>query len=254
MSRTIQGPRRASRRSAPVIAAAALGLALAVSGCAAGQISQTAQQVAAIDGGNASVGQLSVLNVIFETPAAANYGPGSTVPVSLVISNHGTQGDTLTGVSSPDAAKVTISAGKIALPQQFNVQVNSAAEHTISLEGLSRPLCFGQSIPVTFTFAQAGTVTVRVPIANPVERRGTRDTINIQPPHPTPVWLTGAEGHGAEEAAGGESHAEATGSGAEGSMTTVAESSGVEGGSGEAESSMSGASATAAPATACNGF
>lgn len=247
MSRTIQAPRRASRRSAPVIAAAALGLALAVSGCAAGQVSQTAQQVAAIDGGNASVGQLSVLNVIFETPAADNYGPGSTVPVSLVISNHGTQGDTLTGVSSPDATKATISAGKIALPQQFNVQVNSAAEHTISLEGLTRPLCFGQSIPVTFTFAQAGAVTVRVPIANPVERRGTRDTIDIQPPHPTPVWLTGAEGHGAE-AGGDEAHS----SEAEGSMTTVAESSGAEGGS--SAESMSGAPASAAPATACNGF
>lgn len=242
MSRSIQAPRRVSRRSAPVIIAAALGLVLAVSGCAAGQISQTAQQVAAIDGANASVGQLSVLNVLLETPAAANYGPGSTIPVSLVISNHGTQGDTLTGVSSPAAGAVKIGAGKIALPQQFNVQVNSAADNTISLEGITRPVCFGQSIPLTFTFAQAGSLTVQVPIANPAQRRGTRDTIDIQPPHPTPVWLTGAEGHGGEAGVAGTE------------VASPAAGTSAAAGSEESEPSMSGAPATAAPATACNGF
>ena len=45
--------------------ALALGL---LSGCAAGQISQTADQVAAIDGANATVGDIGVRNALLQTP------------------------------------------------------------------------------------------------------------------------------------------------------------------------------------------
>lgn len=236
MSSTIKAPRRATRRPSPLVLAAAVGLALAVSGCAAGQISQTAQEVAAIDGGNATVGQIGVRNVLFEAPAAANYGPGSTVPVSLVISNNGTSQDTLTAVSTPIGASVAIRNSKISLPAQHNVTVGSTGTNAISVKGLTASLCFGTSVPVTFTFAEAGTVTVNVPIANPVQRTGTRETINIQPPEPTPVWLTGAEGYGAES--GAQSGA-GTGSSAQESTSAAA-------------SSAPGIAASAGPASSCN--
>ena len=59
MSRTARRPRRAL---VPTTMALLAAVTLTVSGCAAGQYSQTADQVAAIDGANGTIGDLTVLN------------------------------------------------------------------------------------------------------------------------------------------------------------------------------------------------
>ena len=59
MSRTARLPRRVLVPTALSLLAAA---SLVLSGCAAGQYSQTADQVAAIDGANGTVGDIAVLN------------------------------------------------------------------------------------------------------------------------------------------------------------------------------------------------
>jgi hypothetical protein len=41
---------------------------------------------------------------------------------------------------------------------------------------------------MTFSFANAGTVDLNVPIQLPAERSTNRETVNILPPHPTPLW------------------------------------------------------------------
>ena len=59
MSRTARLPRRVLVPTTMALLAAG---ALSLSGCAAGQYSQTADQVAAIDGANGTVGDIAVLN------------------------------------------------------------------------------------------------------------------------------------------------------------------------------------------------
>lgn len=171
------------RMAIGVIAATAL-----VSGCAAGQISQTAQQVAAIDGANATVGAISVLNVHFATPekatpSAVAYPASATATLVLTVSNAGLEADRLVAVSSP--------VGRFALASPVTVQASSgvelAHENAISVS-LAEDLKYGISVPVTFSFDHAGTLTTNVLVANPQERDKNRPTVNIQPPHPTNLW------------------------------------------------------------------
>lgn len=212
----------------------AAAAALLLSGCAAGQVSQTAQQVVAIDGGNATAGHIGVRNVLVATPPAANYPQGSSAALSMVVSNDGLDTDSLIGISTPAAESVALSAQKISLPAQSNVTLADGGAATATLTGFTKAFCYGQSIPLTFSFEKAGQLTVNVPIETPNERTGTRETIEILPPEPTPLWMTGAEEHqesAAPEASGKSAAPEASGT------------------AGSADGSVAG---SAAPGTACN--
>lgn len=164
---------------------------VALSGCAAGQISQTAQEVAAIDGGNATVGDIGVRNALLATPAGPNYAQGSNVSLLVLLANTGIGADTLTAVSTPAAGRVTLPGSGVPLPGQTNVTVGGEGGTAITLTGLTRALCYGQSIPLTFSFQKAGRLTLNVPIEVPTSRTGTRETIEIQAAHPTPLWELG---------------------------------------------------------------
>lgn len=209
-----------------VLTAAAVA-SLALTGCAAGQISQTAQEVAAIDGGNATVGAVGVRNALLATPAGPNYAQGSNVELLVVLANTGIATDTLTAVSTPAAGKVTLPESGVPLPGQANVTVGGEGA-TITLTGLTRALCYGQSIPLTFSFQKAGQVTLNVPIEIPTSRTGTRETIEIQAAQPTPLWETGAHANKAPASTEASASAQSV----------------------EAASSIAGQSA--GPATACN--
>ncbi|WP_196073228.1 copper chaperone PCu(A)C [Nakamurella alba] len=178
------------------IAALALAAGLAFTGCAAGQVSQTADQVAAIDGANGTVGQIGVRDVLFPETEPGGYATGANVPLLLRVSNEGLAADTLTSVTSTVATSVTI-GGTATVPAQTLTTIDEQSPITLTLEGLTAAIPYGFSVPVTFTFEKAGNVTVNVPIAIPAERTGPRETMEILPPHPTPLWETGA--HGEEE-------------------------------------------------------
>nr|WP_275889310.1 hypothetical protein [Nakamurella flavida] len=187
----------------PGVAAAA---ALALSGCAAGQISQTAQQVAAIDGANADTGSISIRNVLLAEPERTNgYPAGSDARVLLYVSNIGLNADTLTSVSSSVAGSATID-GTAEVPPQTLVDMATDTGVQIALEDLNRDVFFGQSIPVTFTFENAGSMTVQVPVEVPTERSTDRPTVEILPAHPVPLWEE--ESHGEE--GGTEGHMDST--------------------------------------------
>ena len=74
MSRTARLPRRVIVPTALSLLAAA---SLVLSGCAAGQYSQTADQVAAIDGANGTVGDIAILNARLAPTAREKYPAGS---------------------------------------------------------------------------------------------------------------------------------------------------------------------------------
>jgi periplasmic copper chaperone A len=191
---------RTARRPRPLaVTAVFLAAGLVLSGCAAGQISQTADQVAAIDGANATVGDIGVRNARLATPAdPAGYPAGADAPILLWLTNEGLDADTLSSVTSP-AGTVTIS-GEATVQGGATAQFGADTAVKLSLKGTAA-LPYGKSIPMTFTFAKAGQLTTNVPIEIPVERTGERPTIEILPPHPTPLWETGA--HGEEHAAEG---------------------------------------------------
>ncbi len=178
-------------RLAPAVGVA---LALVLSGCAAGQVSQTANQVAAIDGANGTVGSLGVRDVLFVSTQTGGYKAGADLPMRLWVSNSSVTPDTLTGISSPAATTIQIE-GAADIPAQSLVQFTTDSAVKITLMGLTQDLPYGHSIPLTFTFATAGSVQVNVPIEIPTERVDTsRETVNILPAEHGNIWFGGEGG------------------------------------------------------------
>jgi copper(I)-binding protein len=107
------------RRNRAPLALCGLIAALAVAGCGAGQIAQTSIQVAAVEGANASTGQIALRNVVieFDEPAqgAAIYPAGADAPLEMTIVNSGAEMDRLVAASSPIASSVQIS-GVLGIP------------------------------------------------------------------------------------------------------------------------------------------
>jgi len=105
-------------RSIAAVAGALIG-AVVLAGCGAGQITQTSDQVAAIDGANADAGPIGVRNAFFLLPenaaSAVAYPRGGSAPLALVIANSGSTNDELLSVTSPIAASVEIT-GPRAVP------------------------------------------------------------------------------------------------------------------------------------------
>ena len=184
MTRTARLPRRVL---APAGLALFAAMTMAVSGCAAGQNSQTADQVAAIDGANGTVGDIAVLNARLAPTPREDYPAGSNARLLLYISNDGYSADTFEGVRTSAAESVEV-RGDVNLPAQKLTDFASETGTEVIVTGFVDDLPYGVSIPMTFSFANAGTIDLNVPIQLPAERSTNRETINILPPHPTPLW------------------------------------------------------------------
>ncbi|RBO87392.1 hypothetical protein [Nocardia puris] len=91
------------------VAALAAGAALALSGCSAGQVSQTANQAPAINGNNIDVEQISLRNVhiVYPSEGYTNTQGGKAVLALAIVNNSGTVTDELTSVTT-DLGTVTI--------------------------------------------------------------------------------------------------------------------------------------------------
>ncbi|WP_218023403.1 hypothetical protein, partial [Nocardia altamirensis] len=109
--------KKARRRMVPVAALAA-GAAIALAGCSAGQISQTADQVAAINGNTADVGKIALRNVHIVLPHEpgsdyTNTKGGKALIALSIINNSPSVPDELTSITSDlGTVKITPAAGK----------------------------------------------------------------------------------------------------------------------------------------------
>lgn len=204
MSRTARLPRRVL---IPTSMALLVAASLALSGCAAGQYSQTADQVAAIDGANGTVGDIAVLNARLAPTERSDYPAGSNARLLLWISNDSLNPDTLSGVTTSAASSVKI-VGDPIVPGQTLADFATDDGTEVVVTGFTQTLDYGVSIPMTFSFATAGTLSLNIPIQLPPERSTDRETIAILPPHPTPIWEEGEHG---EAAAGGDTSSTAGG-------------------------------------------
>lgn len=176
---------RSNRRSTrvAVLAAGSLIGAVALAGCSAGQLSQTASQESAVDGSRAAIKNVALRNIRIQAQQKTDFiQPGTTVDLVLVAVNQSPDvSDKLVGISS-DIGKVTVT-GNPTLPAGGTLFVGTptgqnkkaadsaaavqAAETVKATVALDRQITNGPNYNFTFDFEKAGSVSVAVPISAP---------------------------------------------------------------------------------------
>lgn len=179
----------------------ALATVAALTGCSAGQVTQTSTQVATVNGSSANVGQLALRDIRILYPSGGSYAEGSTAQLVLVVTNQGLAQDTLLDVTgeffdeatyagdgsdSDESSASATGSGAAAppadpsdggdqssgidaeIPAEGSLQFGTDESASIELVDLSEELGAAQVVSITFVFEEAGEVTVGVPIANPL--------------------------------------------------------------------------------------
>jgi hypothetical protein len=158
---------------------ASAGLAvcgLILTGCGAGQISQTADQESAVNGATATVNNIALRNVHIQATQTSDYlQPGKSVELNFVAANDSSDvNDKLVGIRS-DYGLVAI-AGSTDIPAnsslvvgtpdgQADVMPAGSAQPTKAVVTLTQPITNGLTYTFTFDFAKAGETSVSVPIS-----------------------------------------------------------------------------------------
>lgn len=183
----VQDPMSRRRRPGRGLLLAVVAALVFATGCGSGQIAQTANQVTATNGAEGSVGTMQVRDaqLVGQRPVTGDtiHHPGADVPLEVTIVNGataavpGTHSDRLVSVTSPlfTGARLTgdtrVDDGQV-LAAGYEDPVSSRTTpgtHRIgiTLVGLREPLRSGLTYPVTFTFEQAGSLTLPLPVENP---------------------------------------------------------------------------------------
>ncbi len=152
-----------------VVAVGVLTVA-ALSGCGAGQRAAVYQVRTSEDGTNAQLGQVLAANLLVRAPppggpclrAATLRSPGEFV-------NNSDKPDTLTSVSSADAASVLLH-GRTVVPSLAVPPLGvGGLGSTIELHGLRRELHPGDYVSLTLQFAVNGHADVQVTVQSPTD-------------------------------------------------------------------------------------
>jgi copper(I)-binding protein len=153
---------------------------IALSACSAGQVTQTAGQERDKVGAMAEVGDIKLRAVEFAYPRGGVYEDGDDVELRLSLVNDDTEADTLTGISGDgfgdveidDSTATTTGSGSGASSSELEIPAGGVVhvdgeEVTITLTDLDQSMTTGQSLELTFTFENAGEVTLPVTVATP---------------------------------------------------------------------------------------
>jgi hypothetical protein len=126
-------------------ATAAVGIALALAGCGAGQISQTAGMEPAVNGGEGDVGPIAVRDIQLAYPPHGVYESGASAVVLGTIVNSALTDDELVSITSP-AGQVTITGDK-SLPagRSLILEAPVGGVPTTTSSSSSRPTTSGSS-------------------------------------------------------------------------------------------------------------
>ena len=165
----------------------------ALTGCGAGQVSQTTMQEPAVNGTSANIGDIALRNVHLRAEQVSDYvQPGSEVELLFQASNNSPDTDDKLVSITSDVGEVSLT-GDTALPASGvlivgapdgqitpleSVETVEAAEATVSL---SKPITNGLTYDFTFEFEKAGETTVAVPIsAGEAPRRDSMEKVGTQ--------------------------------------------------------------------------
>jgi copper(I)-binding protein len=182
------------RRAAAVATlalSAALGLAT-LTGCGAGQITQTDTQASAVNGYQGQAGRIMVRNASIaytgQAKTGAIYTAGGAADLNMTLVNVSPIADQLISVSSPIAAAGLIQ-GDAVIGGGRALQVGNGdspsdaaalADKTISvrLVGLKQDITAGLNYPVVLTFQRGGVVNAEIPVGYPTGDLATRSSSN----------------------------------------------------------------------------
>ncbi|CAN5289148.1 lipoprotein [soil metagenome] len=145
----------------------AAGLAAVLSGCGAGQVAQTAEQLGNAGGAADEIGQIALRDVTLDYPEGGVYEAGDDARLQFVVVNRDAlESDTLMSVTSEAFSQVE--AEEVEIPGNGSVSFREDGP-VIELQGLAEDLRTTVSVAITFSFERAGEVTVAVPVATPLE-------------------------------------------------------------------------------------
>ncbi|MFI7674177.1 copper chaperone PCu(A)C [Actinophytocola sp. NPDC049390] len=143
--------------------AAALVVLIGATGCGADP-DRTADTM----GSNGSVGAMLLRNVYVVAPGGDGYERGDDATVRLTLVNHAPRDDAVLGVRSTHAARVAMRWDRecdgvleevTKIPVLMNGTVPGAdAAYELELLDLTRKVRAGTTVPITFTFRNAGEV------------------------------------------------------------------------------------------------
>ncbi|MGY1745484.1 copper chaperone PCu(A)C [Blastococcus sp. SYSU D00695] len=162
---------------------------LVVAGCAVGQTGSPDLDRARIglDSVDGRVGPLRLLSVSVASPGTRGSlrVAGDSAALLLTIANDGEEDDVLTGVTTDVADEVVLrdgdrdddestASGEVSVPPGEVAVLREVSGPHLELAGLHEVLRSGFSVPVTFDFRGAGTVTLQVPVRTYTDVRPDR--------------------------------------------------------------------------------
>ena len=163
-------------------------LLLALAGCGAGQAGAPNPDRARIglDSVDGQVSSLRLLSVSIASPGTRGsiHIAGDSAALLLTIANDGETEDELTGVTTDTAEQIVLRDGDASPDPRVEAPVPPGGVAVLrevtglhlELTGLQERLRSGFSVPVTFEFRDAGTVTLSVPIRTYTDVRPDRFT------------------------------------------------------------------------------
>ncbi len=149
------------RRVLIVVAAALIPM---IAGCEAGTNAPTQQWHQPTDGSSAGANGITISNAfVLGAPIGAVIKAGQNAGLFLGLANTG-PADRLVGVTAPGVARsVTLANGQVALGSNDSVLLTGPSPALI-LQDLLKPLNGGTVVTINLIFANAGVVTMHVPV------------------------------------------------------------------------------------------
>ncbi|MBT0566102.1 hypothetical protein [Williamsia sp. CHRR-6] len=204
------------RTLARAVAVVATGAALTfgMTACGAGQVSQSAGQQAAVNGTSGNAGKIALrdVHIIFPEADATNaFASGGPFELAFLISNNSPdEDDALVSITLPGGGTATITGSKelkatrslragnpslllttapessaASSPQSSTPATADSAEAPgetridVTISGAGNQIRPGLTVPMDFTFAKSGKVTVNVPVdAGATMERNGGSTLN----------------------------------------------------------------------------
>jgi copper(I)-binding protein len=150
-----------------LLGAGALALLIPViAGCEAGADAPTLEFHSASSGAHTVFNGITITNAfVLGAPTGSTLPSGSSASLFFSVYNSNDSSDTLVSATATGTAgSISLSGGTVALPANAAPVNLTGPQPEVVLENLSSPLRGGTSIPVTFDFQHAGTVTLQVPV------------------------------------------------------------------------------------------
>jgi copper(I)-binding protein len=164
----------------------ALGAALVLAGCGAGQLTQTSSQEPAVNGAYAQAKALFIRNAALQYPPNNQaYAAGSSGALSLTIVNTGGTDDELVSVTSDAAASAEIQGSKLIVA--MNSLVVALPEQTGATGGDSASVTSSPTTSPTTTSSSPATTSSGSTSSTSTSSTSTSSTSSTTTPPPAPT-------------------------------------------------------------------